>query len=244
VTLIVKIPTVQEVSLRSNHECTGEKWRPYISAICLADPLQSTKVELDMGKLADPTSFTAFMSSRCRAYVVSHDAADKPQVGYHHHGCNCYSSGEAQHSEGILPNAWPRMLAWLDVLYKDRAYVEKMVKGTDMNEELQQTMEELTLQTGSEEPKVGLVAEEVTTNLSTQDDESKDGVELETKSEDAKQEKTVKWDDTKETPQDKVIEGKDASPTTKLDASSHFGNADEMGNSYIKREASVSETDI
>jgi len=184
------------------------------------------------------------MSSRCRAYVVSHDAADKPQVGYHHHGCNCYSSGEAQHSEGILPNAWPRMLAWLDVLYKDRAYVEKMVKGTDMNEELQQTMEELTLQTGSEEPKVGLVAEEVTTNLSTQDDESKDGVELETKSEDAKQEKTVKWDDTKETPQDKVIEGKDASPTTKLDASSHFGNADEMGNSYIKREASVSETDI
>lgn len=217
-----------------------------------------------MANLGDPTSFTAFMSSRCRAYVVSQDEADKPQMGYRHHGCNCYSSGEAQNSECILPSAWPHMLAWLDVLCKDRTYAEEVVViGADQDEEVQQAMEGLTCKTEDEElkeSKRGLVVEkEAETKLGTQDDLKDGGGELEPKAEDVKQ-KTVKWDDANETIPNKVAEVNDTRPKPPKPApekakresvkspiyesdDGYSGDVEEMGSSYTKRETSVSETD-
>ncbi|KAJ5693055.1 hypothetical protein N7462_002478 [Penicillium macrosclerotiorum] len=102
-------------------------WKPYISGICLADPLQSTSVDLDMSGLTDPTSFVAFLASRCRAYVLSQDELGTRQSLYQNYGCNCYASGERLNCECIIPHAWPNMLDWLDLLYKDRSYVEPVV---------------------------------------------------------------------------------------------------------------------
>lgn len=105
-------------------------------------------MELDKGSLPDPESFTAFISSRCRGYLLSDDEADTPQSGYRTYGHNCYSSGEALNSECNLVSAWPHMLAWLDMLYKDRDYAEQvMVMENDMDENMHQAMDGLAVQT-------------------------------------------------------------------------------------------------
>lgn len=232
--------------------------------MCLADPLQSTNIDLDMAKLADPTSFTAFMSSRCRAYIVSQDEADMPQIGYCHHGCKCYSSGETQNPEGILSRAWPHMLAWLDILYRDRSYAEEIVvMGADMDEEVQRAKEGLSCKAEREEPeepKEDLVAEKVDVKVATEDGDSKNGgVDPETQAEDVRQEKTVKSDDAKETVQAELAEVKGGSPKDMVDPSvreildamnaafelsddGYFGDVEEMGSFSNKRETS-SETD-
>ncbi|KAJ6131598.1 hypothetical protein N7523_001304 [Penicillium sp. IBT 18751x] len=183
--------------------------------MCLTDPLQSTNAEIDVGKLADPNSFTAFMSSRCRAYVVSQDEADKPQVGYHHHGCNCYSSGETEDSEGILLSAWPLVLAWLDILYKDDSYAEVVVMGTNMDEELQQAMGGLTCQTMDRaEPKIDSVRELATAKPNIQINDLKDmDLEREAKAKDVMS-GTMGWKDASDMIQDSVIEAEEASAKT------------------------------
>lgn len=106
-----------------------------MSGICLADPLQSTFVDLDMSKLTDPTSFVAFLASRCRAYVLSQDERGTRQPLYDSYGCNCYSSGEPLNCESIIPHAWPDMLGWLDLLYKDPSYAEPVVIRSNVLDE-------------------------------------------------------------------------------------------------------------
>ncbi|KAJ5137441.1 hypothetical protein N7526_003674 [Penicillium atrosanguineum] len=248
-----------------------ERWRPYISAMCLADPLQSTNVEIDVGTLVDPTSFTAFMSSRCRAYIVSQDEADTPQMGYRHHGCNCYSSGETENSEGIMLSAWPHMLAWLDILYNDRTYAEEVVvMGADMDDNMQQAMERLAYKTGNGF-EMDSIAEPETVNQGTQDDDLKDGgVKLQAKITDMKQ-KTITEDVKQETmewvdamgnhTQDRVVKAEEPSIKTATSPApektimqaikaaiyesddGYFGDVEEMARSYMQRSASVSETE-
>lgn len=232
-----------------------------MSAMCLADPLQSTNIGFDMAKLADLTSFSAFISSRCRAYIVSQDEVDMPQIGYRHHGCKCYSSGETQNSEGILPRAWPRMLAWLDILYRDRTYAEEIeVMGADMDEELQRAKGGLSCKAEPEEPEDLVAEKRVDVKLATKDDDSKDGsVNPETQTEDVRQEKTVKSDDTKEIVQNEVAGVKGGRPKDMVDPSvreildamnaafetsddGYFGDVEETGSFSNRRETS-SETD-
>jgi hypothetical protein len=99
-----------------------------------------------MSTLTDPQSFTAFLSSRGRAYVVSSDDLGKFQSGYRNHGCNCYASGEELNSECIMAHAWPDMLAWLDMLYKNPDYAEQvMIRAEDMDEETSQALENMAV---------------------------------------------------------------------------------------------------
>lgn len=121
-------------------------WKPYISGICLGNPLQSTAVDLDMSTLTDPQSFTAFLASRGRAYVLSSDKTGKFQSGYRDHGCNCYASGEELNVECIMPHAWRDMLAWLDMLYQNPDYAEQvMIRAEDMDEETREALENMTV---------------------------------------------------------------------------------------------------
>ncbi|KAF7718633.1 Uncharacterized protein PECH_008847 [Penicillium ucsense] len=103
------------------------KWKSYMNGICLGNPLQSTAVDIDMSALTDPGSFTAFLASRGRAYVLSPDQVGRFQEGYRRHGCNCYASGEELNTECIMSRAWPDMLAWLNKLYEDPSYAEQIV---------------------------------------------------------------------------------------------------------------------
>jgi hypothetical protein len=101
---------------------------------------------LDVSTLTDPQSFTAFIASRSRAYVVSSDEIGKFQSGYRDHGCNCYASGEELNSECIMARAWPDILAWLDMLYKNPDYAEQvMITTEDVNEETRQALENMTV---------------------------------------------------------------------------------------------------
>ncbi|GKZ25996.1 hypothetical protein AbraIFM66951_001972 [Aspergillus brasiliensis] len=104
-----------------------EAWRPYISAICLTSPYH--RMGVDFGDKEDkdskdPSSFVSFVSSRCRGYVLSEQALGLPVPAPQHHGCNCYSSGEALISECIMPKAWKDMLKWLNTTFDDPDYCE------------------------------------------------------------------------------------------------------------------------
>ncbi|RAL00678.1 uncharacterized protein BO80DRAFT_356447 [Aspergillus ibericus CBS 121593] len=102
-----------------------EAWRPYISAICLSHPLHLASLDLGtQPNTEDPSSFAAFISSRCRGYMISNQPVGLPVASSHDHGCNCYSSGEALNIECIMPQAWKNMLEWLDQTFADPNHCE------------------------------------------------------------------------------------------------------------------------
>ncbi|RDW72311.1 uncharacterized protein DSM5745_07483 [Aspergillus mulundensis] len=108
-------------------------WCTNISAIALANPLH-TKFDLHeintptKNTTSDPTSFASFISSRCRAYVLSPEPLGLPisitETQELDHGCNCFSGGEALHAECIMPSAWRHMMAWLGRAFEDQGLCE------------------------------------------------------------------------------------------------------------------------
>ncbi|EAW11558.1 uncharacterized protein ACLA_092560 [Aspergillus clavatus NRRL 1] len=103
-------------------------WKPYISAIALSNPLHSPRVDLVEEDPVSPGSFTSFIASRCRAYVISDQPLDFPVPGFAENGCNCYSSGEGLNVECIMPKAWRSMLEWLAKLHADPSECEAQVE--------------------------------------------------------------------------------------------------------------------
>ncbi|KAK2867998.1 hypothetical protein FQN49_003260 [Arthroderma sp. PD_2] len=81
-------------------------WKSRISSIALGNPLH------DMNHL-HPPEFAEFISTRCRAYLISEAELDQPVAGRYEYGCNCYSSGEPKNVECIIPQAYKSMLKWL-----------------------------------------------------------------------------------------------------------------------------------
>ncbi|KAJ5667065.1 hypothetical protein N7507_002929 [Penicillium longicatenatum] len=118
-------------------------WKPYISGICLGDPQQIASTDIDMETLTDPSSFTSFLASRCRAYLLSSTPLGSRMAGYRLYGCNCYSSGEGLNIECIIPASWRDMLKWLDMLAKNPDYSEHvMLRAEDMDEEMCRALDE------------------------------------------------------------------------------------------------------
>ncbi|KAJ5805443.1 uncharacterized protein N7503_003045 [Penicillium pulvis] len=118
-------------------------WKPYVSGICLGDPQQTTHTDIDMGTLTDPSSFTSFLASRCRAYLLSSTPLGSRMAGYRLFGCNCYSSGEGLNVECIIPASWRDMLKWLDMLGNDPGYSEHvMLRAEDMDEDMRRGLDE------------------------------------------------------------------------------------------------------
>jgi hypothetical protein len=114
-----------------------------------------------MSTLTDPKSFTAFLASRGRAYVMSSDEVGKFQSRYRDHGCNCYASGEEFNAECIMPHAWRDMLAWLDLLYLNPDYAEQvMIRAEDVDEKTREALENMTAED----------EESVTAEVGTKDD--------------------------------------------------------------------------
>ncbi|PYH83954.1 Arb2 domain-containing protein [Aspergillus uvarum CBS 121591] len=103
-------------------------WRPFISAICLANPLQLARIEFgsdyENAASADSTSFAAFVASRCRGYVLSDQPLGVPVEAMLDSGCNCYASGEGLNSECIMLKAWRHALGWLNQAFADPGYGE------------------------------------------------------------------------------------------------------------------------
>lgn len=120
-----------------------EFWKKYLSGVCLADPYHTAAYDLDREKLTDKDSFTAFFSSRGRAYTLSSDPVGTMQPGYRDYGCNCYASGEELNSDSIAAKAWIDMLVWFDKLQEDPLYAENVtILADDMDENTLKKLEE------------------------------------------------------------------------------------------------------
>ncbi|KAJ9298698.1 hypothetical protein DTO271G3_3665 [Paecilomyces variotii] len=104
------------------------EWNSHISAMCLANPLHYNGIHLfpDPSSASSETenSFENFISSRCRAYVLSDRPVNDPVAGAADHGCNCYASGEELNVECIMPKAWKSMLEWLGKAHADPNFGE------------------------------------------------------------------------------------------------------------------------
>ncbi|KAJ5239605.1 hypothetical protein N7468_004224 [Penicillium chermesinum] len=124
-------------------------WRAYLSGVALADPTHTALNDLDMSQLVDKDSFSAFLSSRGRAYIASSDPLGTPQPGsgYRTYGCNCYSSGEPLNNDCIMPAAWIDMLVWLDTLQENRFYAENVtILADDMDEDTLRQLDEMVVE--------------------------------------------------------------------------------------------------
>lgn len=107
----------------------GPQWQNRISAIALSNPMH------DVNHL-HPPEFAKFISTRCRAYQISSRPLDEPVDGRYEFGCNCFSSGEPQNVECIMPRAWKSMLNWLNTMHEnpEMEEVEVLVMRGDEEE--------------------------------------------------------------------------------------------------------------
>ncbi|PKY06589.1 hypothetical protein P168DRAFT_288525 [Aspergillus campestris IBT 28561] len=112
-------------------------WRGSISAICLSHPLHHAQFELGQPGAESPPSdsFPSFVSSRCRAYVLSDKPVGLPVPGSDEHVCNCYSPGEELNVECIMPAAWKEMLQWLTRMYENPELCEEQLKFKNEEEQ-------------------------------------------------------------------------------------------------------------
>ncbi|PWY91008.1 hypothetical protein BO70DRAFT_307468 [Aspergillus heteromorphus CBS 117.55] len=139
-----------------------ESWRPYISAICLGNPLQLTSVDLGDNR-DDPSSFASFVSSRCRSYVLSEAPMGMPVTSPLDHGCNCYSAGEALNLECIMPRARAHMLHWLEETFANPELFEAKLEITEVNSD--SVAEDSVARAAEGADRVFQVDEEGTTEL-------------------------------------------------------------------------------
>ncbi|KAL4785920.1 Arb2 domain-containing protein [Aspergillus varians] len=114
-----------------------DSWRQHVSAICLTSPLHTKSTDLSEanGEELLPNSFAAFVSSRCRAYLLSGEPLGIPLSETQERGCNCYASGEDLNAECIMPKAWPDMLNWLNLAYNNPDYCEEQLAVQEVNPE-------------------------------------------------------------------------------------------------------------
>lgn len=61
---------------------------------------------------------------RGRAYLLSPDPLETPLSGREAFGCNCYSSGEAVHTECIIPRCYGSMLGFFQLVADVPGYQE------------------------------------------------------------------------------------------------------------------------
>lgn len=140
-------PLIPTLELLANFD-QGPSWSPYINAVCLANPLHFTNIDLtpdqdseaetetEDNKSNSPNSFTSFLLARGRAYLLSPEPRGVPVPGIDKHGCNCFASGEALNIEGVMAAAWREMVQWLDKVYADPEYCENRFEVRTLDSEV------------------------------------------------------------------------------------------------------------
>lgn len=66
---------------------------------------------------------------RGRAYLISPHPLETPLTGREEFGCNCYSSGEAVHTECIMPRCYRSMLDFFQLVADVPGYQELEAVG-------------------------------------------------------------------------------------------------------------------
>lgn len=94
------------------------KWEGRIQAIAVGAGYMWTN-----GEVHD-AEFAKFWGKRARVYLLSPHPLETPLSGREHFGCNCYSSGEAIHTECIMPRAYRSMLGFFRLVADVPGYQE------------------------------------------------------------------------------------------------------------------------
>lgn len=76
------------------------------------------------------------LHQRARAYIQSAEPLDTPMIGRKDCGCNCYSAGENEVLECIMPKAYGSMLRFFQLVndvpgYRELPAVEEEVPLTE-----------------------------------------------------------------------------------------------------------------
>ncbi|KAJ5156049.1 hypothetical protein N7492_008852 [Penicillium capsulatum] len=104
-------------------------WRQSIAGICFGDPLHTAEFDVGTSDQSEPTSLAYFLTTRCRAYVLSAKPVGSHDNDSGQYGCNCYSSSEPANTDCIMIAAWRDMLARLWIYFEERDYAEPSLSG-------------------------------------------------------------------------------------------------------------------
>ncbi|MCJ1469351.1 hypothetical protein MMC07_007984 [Pseudocyphellaria aurata] len=94
------------------------RWKGRVQAIAVGTGYVWANREIYDGE------FASFWAKRARAYLLSPDPVETPLTGREYFGCSCYSSGEADHTECIMPHAYRSMLGFFQLVADVPGYEE------------------------------------------------------------------------------------------------------------------------
>ncbi|KAL8906401.1 MAG: hypothetical protein Q9207_002062 [Kuettlingeria erythrocarpa] len=118
---------------------TWDKWAKNVQAVALG-----TGFLWSEGEVGGRDDFKEFWGDRARAYIQCAEPLDTPLVGRETFGCNCYSAGEGEIVECIMPKAYKSMLKFFKLVddvpgYRELAAVaeEKPLEDGETDEEIE-----------------------------------------------------------------------------------------------------------
>ncbi|KAL8762550.1 MAG: hypothetical protein Q9184_001458 [Pyrenodesmia sp. 2 TL-2023] len=116
-----------------------EKWEKNVQAVALGTGFVWSK-----GEVGGSEKFREFWGDRARAYIQCAEPLDTPLVGREDFGCNCYSAGEGEILECIMPKAYKSILKFFKLVndvpgYRELAAVaeEKPLEDGETDEEIE-----------------------------------------------------------------------------------------------------------
>ncbi|KAL8695013.1 MAG: hypothetical protein Q9224_003471 [Gallowayella concinna] len=105
-----------------------ERWEGRVKAVCVGSG------PVWLGERVDGAEgFGKFWAERARAYVQSDEPLDTPLTGREDFGCNCYSAGQNEALELVMPKAYKSMLKFFQLVNDVPGYRElaEMTTGVD-----------------------------------------------------------------------------------------------------------------
>ncbi|KAL8839586.1 MAG: hypothetical protein Q9170_001690 [Blastenia crenularia] len=103
-----------------------KKWEKKVQAVAVG-----TSFVWKMNGVGAESDFMGFWGDRARAYIQSAEPLDTPLIGRKESGCNCYSAGQNEVLECIMPKAYESMLKFFQLVndvpgYRELAALEEI----------------------------------------------------------------------------------------------------------------------
>ncbi|KAL9102680.1 MAG: hypothetical protein Q9163_002202 [Psora crenata] len=101
-------------------DANWDLWKARVRAACIG-----LGYLWQVGEEVQEPTFKEFWAKRARAYLIHNEPVGTPLLGRETIGCNCFSSGEAKHTECIMPHAYKSMLEFFQLVHNIPGYEEK-----------------------------------------------------------------------------------------------------------------------
>ncbi|KAL8733589.1 MAG: hypothetical protein Q9166_001998 [cf. Caloplaca sp. 2 TL-2023] len=106
-----------------------EKWEGKVKAVAVGSG------GIWLGDKIEEGKFKKFWGDRARAYIQSDEPLETPLTGRKDFGCNCYSAGQNEVLERVMPVAYKSMLKFFQLVHDVPGYRElpEMTTGAEFN---------------------------------------------------------------------------------------------------------------